>query len=102
MQMEGITRFFILIDAGIGLYTSELVVSLMETDKELLLYCLIPYEEQTVKWSPELQNRYYSVLEKCTEPVTVPWNGRRPVKWTLFWRQLIGPAVSWLYAPGSR
>lgn len=42
MQMEGITRFFILIDAGIGLYTSELVVSLMETDKELLLILFNP------------------------------------------------------------
>ncbi len=71
MQTEGVTRFFIPIDAGFGLYTSELVVSLMETDKELQLYSLISYEEQAVKWSPELRNRYYSVLEKCTEPVTI-------------------------------
>lgn len=31
MQAEGVTRFYIPIDARIGLYTSELVVSLMET-----------------------------------------------------------------------
>ena len=71
MQTEGVARFFIPIDAGFGLYASELVVSLMETDKEFQLYSLISYEEQAVKWSPELRNRYYAVLEKCTEPVTV-------------------------------
>ena len=71
MQAEGVTRFYIPINAGIGLYASELVVSLIETNKRLQLYSLIPYEEQAAKWSPELRNRYYTVQEQCTEPILI-------------------------------
>lgn len=71
MLAEGVMRVYIPIDSGIGLYTSELAVSLMETNKEIHLSSLIPYENQAVKWSPELRNRYYSVLEQCTEPILI-------------------------------
>lgn len=71
MQAEGVTRFYIPINAGFGLYASELIVSLIETNKRLQLYSLIPYEEQAAKWSAELRNRYYAVQEHCTEPVLI-------------------------------
>lgn len=71
IQTNGVNHFFVPIDAGIGLYASELVVPLMETNKRLQLYSLIPYEEQAAKWSAELRNRYYTVQEQCTEPVFI-------------------------------
>lgn len=71
MQAKGVTRFYIPPDAGIGLYASELIVSLMETNKEICLYSLIPYEEQVVKWSPILRNRYYTLQEQYTEPILI-------------------------------
>ena len=71
LQTAGVTRFYIPIDAGISLYASEFAVSLMETNKELLLYSRIPYEEQAIKWSSELRNRFYSVLEQCTKAIYI-------------------------------
>ena len=71
MQVQGITRFYVPIDAGIGLYASEFAVYLMETNNKIRLYSLIPYEEQAVKWSPEQRNRYYAVQEQCTESILI-------------------------------
>ncbi len=71
MQAKGVTCFYIPIDAGIGLYASELTVSLMETNKEIRLCSLIPYEEQAVKWSPELRNRYYAIQGHYTKPILI-------------------------------
>lgn len=68
MKTKGATHFYIPIDAGIGLYASELAVSLLAADPELRLYNLI---QQAVKWSPELRSRYYAVQEQCTEPILV-------------------------------
>ena len=64
-------RFYIPINAGISLYASELLVSLIETNKRLQLYNLIPYEERATKWSAELRNRYYAVQEHCTKPILI-------------------------------
>ena len=71
LQAQGVTRFFIPIDAGIGLYAAELAATLTLADEGPQLYCLLPYEEQAVKWSPELRNRYFAVLESCTAPISV-------------------------------
>ena len=71
LQAKGETRCFIPIDAGFGLYAAELAASLTVAGEGPQLFCLIPCEEQAVKWSPELRNRYYAVLEKCTEPISV-------------------------------
>lgn len=71
MQADGVTHFYIPIDAGIGLYASELAVSMKATNEGIHLYSLIPYEEQAVKWSPELRNRYYAVQKQCTEPILI-------------------------------
>lgn len=71
LQAKAETRCFIPIDAGFGLYASELATSLTVAGECPQLFCLIPCEEQAVKWSPWLRNRYYAVLEKCTEPISI-------------------------------
>ncbi len=71
LQTGGVTDFFIPLDAGIGLYASEILVALMASNPDLRLHCLIPFEDQACKWTPELRDRYYEVLEKCTESAPV-------------------------------
>lgn len=76
LQAENVTRFYVPIDAGFGMYVSESIISLMDSDQRLKLYTLIPYENQAAKWSPELRDRYYAVLEKCSEslPVSIEYS----------------------------
>ena len=64
---QGIYRFIVPMDSGIGLYAAEAINVLRESHEDMELVCFIPYEEQAVKWSPQLRDRYFEVVEKCTE-----------------------------------
>ena len=74
LQAKGITDFFVPLYAGIGLYAAEIVIALMASNPNLHLHCLITYEDQACKWTPELRDRYYDVLEKCTDSAPVSLN----------------------------
>lgn len=71
LQTVGITDYYVPLDAGIGLYAAEMVVALMASNPNLRLHCLIPYEDQASKWTPNLRDRYYDVLQKCTDSAPV-------------------------------
>lgn len=66
MQAGGVTRFYVPLDAGVGIYCAEILLSLMEENRQIELNCLQPYEDQAAKWSPDLRDRYFSILEKCS------------------------------------
>lgn len=66
LRQCGVTQFFVACDYGVGLYAAELINVLRETDPALMLFCVIPYEEQAIKWAPYLRERYFDMLEKCT------------------------------------
>lgn len=70
-RSDGITAFAVALDAGVGLYTAEIIGGLCEKDPEITLTCIVPWEEQAAKWTPELRNRYYDVQAKSTEVETV-------------------------------
>ena len=36
-----------------------------------MLFCVTPYEEQATKWTPELRERYFDMLIKCTHMTAV-------------------------------
>lgn len=63
---EGVSQFFVACDCGVGLYAAEIVNGLRTTDRDLMLLCYTPHEEQATKWAPYLRERYFDVLEKCT------------------------------------
>ena len=69
----GFARFCISMDCGVGLYASEIIHGLKETDRELEIICYVPYEEQATKWTPELRDRYFNALAACTEVVNVAY-----------------------------
>ena len=70
-RADGITSFSVPMDAGIGLYAAELLNSLREKDSELALTCIVPWEEQATKWTPELRDRYFNALARCSTVETV-------------------------------
>ena len=66
LRQQGVTRFAVVADCGIGLYAGECVNALRQHDPDLMLFVVSPHEEQATKWTPDLRNRYFKLLEDCT------------------------------------
>ena len=66
LRQSGVSQFLVACDCGVGLYTGEIINGLRMTDRDLMLICYTPHEEQATKWAPYLRERYFAMLEKCT------------------------------------
>ena len=66
LRQQGVTQFYVGCDYGVGLYAEEIINVLRDNDPELLLFCVTPHEEQATKWTPQLRERYFDMLTKCT------------------------------------
>lgn len=71
LQQYGVTQFLVACDCGVGLYAAEIINGLHGLIDDLSLLCFTPYEEQATKWAPYLRERYFKMLEKCTQVVAV-------------------------------
>jgi uncharacterized phage-like protein YoqJ len=68
---NGVTTFFTDCEVGVGMWAAELVLDLMRSHPEVQLICVLPHEEQAKKWTPELRDRYYIILEKSSRNVLI-------------------------------
>lgn len=66
LRQRGVSQFLVACDCGVGLYAAEIVNGLRMTDRDLMLICCTPHEEQATKWAPYLRERYFTMLENCT------------------------------------
>ena len=66
LRRAGYNSFYVVPDSGAGLWTGEIINLLRNNDPALLLQCILPHEEIASKWSPELRDRYFALLEQCT------------------------------------
>lgn len=66
LRQGGVSQFLVACDCGVGLYAGEIINGLRTTDRDLMLICYAPHEEQATKWAPYLRERYFTMLEKCT------------------------------------
>ena len=73
LRSEGCTRFAVSMDCGVGLYAAEILHGLKEPDDALETICYVPYEEQAIKWTPELRDRYFNALAACTEVISAAY-----------------------------
>lgn len=71
LRADGAKDFVVAMDAGLGLYAAEIINALRESDPEMMLRCVVPYEEQATKWPPNLRERYFTELGRCTDVVMV-------------------------------
>ncbi len=67
MYRAGVREFYSVCQEGVDLWAAEIVTYLMKDDEEVKLHCVLPYEEQAVKWHPDAHELYYSVIEKATD-----------------------------------
>lgn len=66
LRQQGVTRFAVVADCGIGLYAGEIINIMRETDRSLMLFVVTPHEEQATKWASYLRDRYFDLLAKCS------------------------------------
>ena len=66
LRQSGVSQCLTACDCGVGLYAGEIINGLRMTDRDLMLICYTPHEEQATKWAPYLRERYFAMLEKCT------------------------------------
>ena len=66
LRQGGVSQFLVACDCGVGLYAGEIINGLRTTDRDLMLICYAPHEEQATKWAPYLRERYFTMLEQCT------------------------------------
>ena len=71
LRRAGYNSFYVVPDSGAGLWTGEIINLLRNNDPALLLQCILPHEEIATKWSPELRDRYFTLLEQCTHLAAV-------------------------------
>ena len=71
LRGEGCMRFAVSMDCGVGLYVAEILHGLKGSNDALDTICVVPFEEQATKWTPELRDRYFNALAECTEVVNV-------------------------------
>ena len=71
LRQGGVSQFLVACDCGAGLYAAKIINGLRTTDRDLMLLCYTPHEEQATKWAPYLRERYFTMLEKCTLISTV-------------------------------
>ncbi len=71
LRTQGVTDFCVVLDAGMGLYAAESLAQLRVTDEAIRLICIVPWEGQATKWTPELRDRYFNVQAACSEVLTV-------------------------------
>lgn len=66
LRQQGVTRFAVVADCGVGLYVGECINALREHDPDLMLFVVTPHEEQATKWTPDLRERYFRLLQDCS------------------------------------
>ena len=66
LRQQGVTRFAVVADCGVGLYAGEIVNALRAHDPDLMLFVVTPHEELATKWAPYLRERYFRLLADCT------------------------------------
>lgn len=71
LRLFGVSRFMVACDHGVGLWVAEMVNFLRERDIGLQLFCVLPHEEQATKWAPYLRERYFKMLEHCSQMAAV-------------------------------
>ena len=77
LRQCGITEFQIACDPCVGLYAGEIVNITKQNDKAMRLICVIPFEEQATKWTPQLRNRYFDMLAACNDISCVDYQEKR-------------------------
>ena len=65
IEEDGVSYFITGMAMGVDMYAAEIVLDLKANYPGLQLECAIPYEEQAMRWTNALRERYYNIASKC-------------------------------------
>ena len=68
---QGVTDWLSGMALGTDLWSAKIVLDLQKKYPALRLHCILPCENQEIKWSVSAQKQYYSILEKASKVVYV-------------------------------
>lgn len=68
---QGVTDWLSGMALGTDLWSAKIVLDLQKEYPSLRLHCILPCENQEIKWSVPAQKQYYSILEKASKVVYV-------------------------------
>ncbi len=66
LHQNGVTAFYSNCEPGAPMWGAELVLALQSRVPNIQLHCVLPYEEQATKWTPQLRERYFSIVERSS------------------------------------
>ena len=69
-------KLSMLFGAGGVTQTHNLLIT-KRNDKAMRLICVIPFEEQATKWTPQLRDRYFDMLADCNDISCVDYQEKR-------------------------
>ena len=70
LYCQGYDNFYVNCEYGIPLWAAEFITAL-KLYNEITLNIVIPYEEQSVKWTEEYRDRYFRIHEKADHVILV-------------------------------
>lgn len=70
LMKRGVEEFYTNCEYGFPLWGSEMVIGLMMYN-DVELYVVQPHENQSYKYSGNVQDRYHKIHEKCTDVIPV-------------------------------
>ena len=65
MILDGCCEFYVNSEKGIPLLAAEDLCSMKNNNPDVRINIVVPYENQSIDWSEELRDRYFSVHEKA-------------------------------------
>lgn len=73
LRQDGVTTFLTGMEQGIGLIAAELVLDLKQTypGSGIRLVAVLPYEGQANEWNEATRERYFHILSKADEVITL-------------------------------
>ena len=64
LYQNEVTAFYSNCVPSTPMCVAELGLGLQYRGSDIQLHCVLPYEEQATKWTPQLRNRYFSIVER--------------------------------------
>ena len=64
IEKEHARKFIASPEPGVNMYAAEIILDLQKHYPDLSLECVIPFEEEAVRWSEDFRSRYFSILER--------------------------------------
>lgn len=66
---QGVTDFLSGMALGVDLWSAQIVLDLQEKYPAIRLHCILPCEEQEIKWATSAQEQYHAILKQADNVV---------------------------------